>query len=270
MWSEAGQALAGFHKALLTLCAARSDLFALLSLPGHYRGDAASEHVNSLKAPVPTDRLWSFGALYHPWLIMSEDSPAPSFRMTPPDGTVCGMIARRTLARGAWIAPANEPLLGPVELTPGVGADRLVDLQALGINPIRQEPRGFLTLSAYTLSDDPDYESIHVRRLLILLRRLALRQGADYVFEPNSPAFRRSVQRGFEILLGDMFLRGAFAGATPDTAFRVVTNDKLNTAASVDQGRFLVELQVAPAQPLVFLTVRLVQTGNQSLVVQEG
>lgn len=267
--SEAGQDLQAFHRALLTLCAARADLFALLSLPDHYREDAALEHVSSLKGSFPTDRLWSFGALYHPWLTGREDSPVPAFRTAPPEGAICGMIARRTLARGAWIAPANEPLQGPVALAPLMAAARLIDLQSAGINPLRQVPQGFLTLSAFTLSDDPDFESIHVRRLLILLRRLALRRGAEYVFEPNDVTFRRAVRRGFELLLGDMFLRGAFAGATPDTAFRVVTSDMLNTPTSVDQGRFIVELQVAPAQPLVFLTVRLVQTGDQSLVVQE-
>ena len=31
VWSDAGQALEGFHRALLTLCAARSDLFASVS-----------------------------------------------------------------------------------------------------------------------------------------------------------------------------------------------------------------------------------------------
>ena len=42
-----------------------------------------------------------------------------------------------------------------------------------------------MVLSADTLSDDPDLRPINVRRLLILLRRLALRLGATYVFEPQ-------------------------------------------------------------------------------------
>jgi phage tail sheath protein FI len=141
-------------------------------------------------------------------------------------------------------------------------------LQDAQLNLIRQEARGFLALNADTLSGDEDLRQINVRRLLILLRRLALRHGATYVFEPNSPAFRRSVQRGFEALLERLFLRGAFAGATAATSFQVVTGDALNTRQSVEAGRFIVELRVAPAQPLTFLTIRLVQTGERGFVTE--
>jgi phage tail sheath protein FI len=34
----------------------------------------------------------------------------------------------------------------------------------------------------------------------------------------------------------------------------------------MDQGRFIVELRVAPSLPLAFLTVRLVQTGAEILL----
>ena len=176
---------------------------------------------------------------------------------------------QRTLARGAWIAPANEYLQGVVALTPAIDRSRWLDLQDAQLNLIRHEPRGFTAMNSDTLSTDDDLRLINVRRLLILLRRLALRLGATYVFEPNSDAFRRSVQRGFEAMLDGMFLRGAFAGATAATSYQVVTDTSVNTAQSVDQGRFIVELRVAPSLPLTFLTIRLVQTGDRTLVTQE-
>ena len=101
-----------------------------------------------------------------------------------------------------------------------------------------------------------------------MLRRAALKLGADYVFEPNDDPFRRSVQRGFEGLLDGMFLRGAFAGRTSRDAFQVVTDNTLNTPASVDQGRFFVELRVAPSLPLSFLTVRLLQAADRTFVTE--
>jgi phage tail sheath protein FI len=107
-----------------------------------------------------------------------------------------------------------------------------------------------------------------VRRLLILLRRLALRRGAAYVFEPNSDTFRRLVQRGFEAMLDSMFMQGAFAGGTPDTSFQVVTDTSLNTPQSVEQGRFIVELRVAPSLPMTFLTIRLVQNATNGSVTE--
>ncbi len=177
-------------------------------------------------------------------------------------------MAQRAITRGTWIAPANELLRGVVALTPAIARENRLRLQEAQINLIRQEPRGFLALSADTLSEDPELRPLNVRRLLILLRRLALRLGATYVFEANSDAFRRLVQRSFEAMLGQMFARGAFAGSTPETAFQVVTSSSLNTAQSVEEGRFIVELRVAPSLPMTFLTIRLVQTSDRGVVTE--
>jgi phage tail sheath protein FI len=186
----------------------------------------------------------------------------------PPDGAACGVLAARAFARGAWIAPANEPLRGVIGLNPPVARARLLDLQEAQINVFQQQPRGFLAMSEDTLADDDDLRPINVRRLLILLRRLATRLGSRYVFEPNDDSFRRLVQRGFEAMLDDLFSRGAFAGKTRQTSFQVVTSDSLNTQTSVDQGRFIVELRVAPSLPLTFLTIRLIAAGDRGMIVE--
>jgi hypothetical protein len=275
-------ALLAVQRALLRMCAARGDLLAVLALPEHYREDQAVEHVETLKLPPGTIRgtagvealsvgeaaVFSYAAVYHPWLIGREEDRLNNFRRIPPDGAACGILARRALARGAWIAPANEVLRGVVALTPRICNERYLGLQEAQINLVRQEPRGFMALSADTLRTDPDQRPINVRRLLMLLRRLALRLGSRYVFEPNDDSFRRLVQRGFEAMLDDMFVRGAFAGATPATSFQVVTSSALNTPQSVDLGRFIVELRVRPSLPMTFLTIRLVQTDNGAFVTE--
>jgi hypothetical protein len=286
------------HWALLRMCAARGDLFAVLALPEHYRETAAMSYVAALKSPasagvtveldVPEGSLsgqtlatiqplgageaaaLSYGAAYHPWLMGREAQQPDMFLSTPPDGATCGVLAQRAFARGAWIAPANEPLQGVAALTPSMGRAYWISLLEAQLNLIRQEPHGFLALSADTLSDDDVLRPINVRRLLILLRRLALRMGAEYVFEPNNGALHRAVQRDFETMLGTMFAQGAFAGAVPEQAFQVNAGEMLNPLQSVDQGRFIVELLVAPSQPLVFMTLRLVQTGQSGVVLEVG
>jgi hypothetical protein len=280
-------ALLGVHRALLRACAARADALAVLSLPDHYLTDQVTKHVQLLapsetaasgrrarslpESLVPTmdygeDSALSYGALYHPWSVVR--TPDDVVLRSPPDGGACGILARRALERGAWIAPANEAWRGLVALTPLIPAADRLSLQQAQVNLLRQEPRGFLTLNADTLSLDDDLRPIHVRRLLILLRRLALALGPAYVFEPNDAPFRRLVQRNFEALLEGLFRAGAFAGATPAESFQVVTGENLNTPRSVEAGQFIVELRVAPAQPLTFVTVRLVQAGNGDLTVQ--
>jgi len=287
--------LLNIHRSLLRMAAASGELFALLGLPGHYRVIDSLRYVARLRTQrdfSDTDnhheldfterRALSYGALYHPWVVFasqaavkplnkSQTFPASSNTqlVCPPDGIATAMLAARAALRGAWIAPANQSLLDVVALTPQIQEDAWLSLQDAQINLLRTDARGFLTLSADTLADDPELRPINVRRLLILLRRLALRRGTSYVFEPNDDVLRRAVERGFTFLLTDLFRRGAFAGATVAESFRVVTSGAINTNADRDNGRFFVELRVAPSLPLKFLTIRLTQNGER-LTVLEG
>lgn len=260
-------ALAPVHQAMLRMCAARGDILAVLSLPKDFRDADARRYAASLRKSVQAGGrdVGSYGALYHPWLI----GRAVAARATPPDGAMCGVMARRAIERGAWVAPANEPISGAFAVTPELGRERWGALFDEQLNVVLNEPRGVMSLSALTLAADGDLRQINVRRLLMLLRRLALREGNRYVFEPNSDAFGRLVQRGFEAVLGGMFVRGAFAGRTAADAYRVVTNPGLNPRASLDQGRFIVELRVAPTQPLAFINIRLVRDADRA-IVSEG
>jgi phage tail sheath protein FI len=174
-----------------------------------------------------------------------------------------GSIAARAIARGAWVAPANQALPDVVELTPALtraAAERLREVQ---LNPLLQEPAGFVAVAADTLSVDADLRPLGVRRLMSLLRRVALLHGPGYAFEPNSGAVHRAIERRFGELLTRLHVLGAFAGATPEQAYQVrtVVDDR-----DLDAGRLVVELKVAPSRPLVFLTVRLVQTGDGTRV----
>ncbi|HKG94976.1 MAG TPA: hypothetical protein VKA84_23875 [Gemmatimonadaceae bacterium] len=274
------------HRLLLRFCAARRDAMAVLSLPQHYREDDALRHVRRLGAPLAPEvplyedparrgptvsplsagerEALGFAALYHGWVHTRDEDGA--VRAVSPAGAACGVIARRAIERGAWVAPANEALRGVVAVERPAAPARWEELLRQQVNVLRQHARGFVVMSADTLAPDEEVRPVGVRRLLILLRREASRRGAGYVFEPNDDSFRRMVQRGFEALLGDLFRRGAFAGLTADSAFRVVTGEGLNTPRSVDAGRFVVELRVAPSRPMTFLTLRLVQTGERVLV----
>ncbi len=271
--------LLAVQRALLRMCAARGDIFAVLDLPEHFKKDEAVNYVSTLKATkgltAPTAQVepfsadektaLSFGAVYHPWLIVREDD-FEAVGNIPSSGAICGVFARRSAERGAWIAPANEALQNVLGLAGEFGRDTFLDFQDALVNLVRHEPTGFLVLDSDTLSDDFDLRQINVRRLLSLLRRLAVKHGAEYVFEPNNERFRRSVQRGFRSLLDKMFVRGAFAGATPATSYQVVISDTLNNFQSVEQGRFIVELRVAPSLPLRFVTVRLINAGGRTSV----
>jgi phage tail sheath protein FI len=265
------------HRALIRLCAARSDLVAVLSLPAHWREEESLAYTAALKGGTRVtneilplgageSRAFSYAALYHPWIL--ERAPDSVATRRPPDGTVVGAIARRALTRGAWIAPANDPFTGVLGLVPALTPARHLELLLAQVNLLRSEPHGVVTLSADTLSDDPELRPLNIRRLLILLRRAALRLGQTYVFEPNDATLQRIVRGAFESLLQRLFMRGAFAGATAEASYRVVLEEPLNNPRTNDRGAFFVELRVAPANPLSFLTLRLVQLGERATAIE--
>jgi hypothetical protein len=292
-----GAHLLAVQRALLRFCAARGDLLALLAMPRHYRQEKALAHVAALTSPGGGDEeattdaghvrvrpltagevgVLSYGALFHPWTATRSEGHGAeaAIRLIPPDGAVCGTVAARAGARGAWVAPANEPIKDVISLEPAIGRQGWASLFDAQVNVIRRDPRGFLLLSADTLSPDASLRPINVRRLLILLRRLALREGMTYVFEPNRPAFHRLVQHRFDRLLAGLYTRGAFAGDAPETAYQVVVNEggerhsSVDTSASLERGRLIVDLRVAPSRPLAFITVRLIQVGHEELAIQE-
>ena len=281
---EEATALAAVQRALLRFCCARGDLLALLALPRGFREDEALDHLRHLSVgnglplapggvPLLTDGerpVLGYGALHHPWIARRALDGGGEPLWAPPEGAVAGTCAALALTRGAWIAPANVPLRDVVALDPAFSSRSWSRLLAVRINLLRPDPRGFLALSADTLGADEETRPINVRRLLSLLRRLALREGTDLVFAPYDAAFPLRVWERFDRLLTGLYLRGAFAGAIAGEGFRVVVDRSVNPPEAVDQGRFVAELRVAPSRPLAFINVRLVQTAQSPLAVEEG
>lgn len=251
------------------LAAARSDWIAVLGLPKHYRPPNVQTHQRQLLEAVRRegDTTDSYLTMYHPWLIRREETG--ELLHTHPVGPMLGVMAARSLQRGAWVAPANEPLAEILGTLPKLATTDEQLLYSAGINPIRQLPQGFVAWGNFTQSVDPDLEDLNVRRLLILLRRLALQEGQSLVFSPHDDALERRVQQQFEQVLTRLFNQGAFAGRVPAEAYQVVVDRTLNPRNQIEQGRLMVELRVAPAQPMTFITVRLIQQDSDSLTVQE-
>lgn len=262
------------HRAMLRFAAARKDVLSVLSLPESDQVDEARRHATRLRTPgavleTQEENSLSFGALYYPWLL----SPVEDGRQlvpTPPGAAACGTIADRTLRDGAWVAPANQSLASTQSVVPPIAADEPADLNARNVNVFAEGPGGIRTLTAATLARNSDLEPISTRRLLSLVRRLALREGPELVFENNTPLLRRRIAEQFDDLLRRLFERGAFAGTRPSEGYRVVTGSSVNPPEEVERGRLVVELRIAPSRPLKFLTVRLVQRGDGTTVAGEG
>jgi hypothetical protein len=220
----------------------------------------------------------SYAAAYHPWLgtlppqLPSAGPPAagvpPPARLAPPSAFAAGIIAAREIAAGLPTGPANEIAAGAVTI-----ADRVTDaehaaLHPLGINVFRAERDGFRLTAARTLSRDPYYRQLTVRRLITMLRLTLDRESQWVVFEPHTAVLRSVLVLHISDLLHDQFLAGAFAGATEAESYFVRADADLNPPESVALGRIVLEVGVAPSSPLEFIVLRITQDGD-AVDVQE-
>jgi Bacteriophage tail sheath protein len=257
------------QRALITLCAARADLVALLSLPLHLDAAATLDWQSQLTATgaltaSTTSALTplSYAGFWHPWLLVPEPTTPQldPLRALAPDGAVAGMIAGRELARGVWVAPAYQALHGPVGLRPALTQADVVRLFDAHACVITHRPGAFAPLAAHTLAE-ASLLQLSVRRLLILVRKIALRAGQRYVFEVDNDRFRDLVRRRFQRILDQLVRAGALH------AGHVVVDD---TADATENGQLIVTLHLAPSSPIEFITVTLVRTGEGLLEVWEG
>lgn len=272
--------LLAVHRLMLRTAAARGDLFALLGLPETHRWPQALSHAQALRStsdagrPSATAvpplgageaRALSHGSLQHAWIYTRRGDARQGNTLIgcPPDGAIAGQLAASALARGAWMAVANVPLKDVVATSLNPSTTERQALLEAQVNPVWLSPTGHVLGSADTLLGDADWRSINVRRLMCLLRRVALKHGAQYVFEPNGTALQRTVERAFNALLDSLFQRGAFAGRNVNEAFQVVVGEEVNTPQRFDAGQFWVDLRVSPALPMRFLTVRLLRSGER-------
>ncbi|MCG2593181.1 phage tail sheath subtilisin-like domain-containing protein [Ramlibacter sp. XY19] len=214
----------------------------------------------------------SWVAAYHPWLIPArrknddvEASQVYERRLTP-SAAAAGIIARRELEHGIQWGPANEVAREVVHVAEPQPEGRADALHPLGINCYVREPRGIALVAARTLARDAQWRQLSVRRLLLMLRRALLADMQWVVFEPNGPALWRDVRHAIESLLRGLFRAGAFAGRTEGESFfvRVLTERVL-----LDRGELVVEIGVAPAEPLEFILVRLRRDADGTLNLEE-
>jgi len=270
------------HVATLRLAAGTGEMVALLGLPEAWHAEAARRFAAHLRTLSPgyggasqlgrhEARALSYGALFHPWLVYRTDreqaAPAAALAAAPPLGCVAGTMAETARSRGVWIAHANVAMTDVIGLAPALPHAAQQPLYDERINMVRRMPLGFMLHDNDTLADEPEWKEITVRRLMILLRRIALEQGNIYVFEPHGPVLRRAVENHFGRLLDDLQVRGAFAGKTSSQSFNIAVDARPGNA---DLGRLEVEIGVAPSVPMRFLTLRLLQQGGRLSLAEEA
>jgi phage tail sheath protein FI len=208
-----------------------------------------------------------YATLYYPW-VKVFDPEAGTNRFVPPSGHIAGVWARNDATRGVHKAPANEVIRGAVALETQLTRNEQELLNPTGINCVRSFPgRGVRVWGARTLSSDPAWRYLNVRRLFNYVEESILAGTQWVVFEPNDDALWARVRRTVSAFLVNEWRRGALFGLTPDEAFYVKCDRETNPAEGIDAGQVVCEIGIAPVKPAEFVIFRLAQlSGGTSLV----
>jgi phage tail sheath protein FI len=212
-----------------------------------------------------------YAALYYPWLLVYDPLRLGGevVRAIPPSGHVAGIFARTDLREGVHKAPANEVVYWAQAPVLEIGAEEQGILNPAGVNCIRTFPgRGLRVYGARTVSSDPDWRYVNVRRLLMMVEEAVEDSLQWAAFEPNSYDLRRTIRLAITGFLEALWEAGALAGTKVDEAFFVRCDDTNNPPSEADAGRLIVDVGVAPAIPAEFVVFRIGRTEAELLITE--
>jgi phage tail sheath protein FI len=209
-------------------------------------------------------------ALYYPWIEVTDPLTKRPMMM-PPSGHLAGLWSRVDSTRGVHKAPANEPLLGVNGLDFLVTQGEQGELNRVGINCIRAFPgRGIRVWGARTLSSDPEWRYINVRRLFNFISESIMSGTQWSVFEPNDPALWSKLTINIWSFLNRVYRSGALFGANASEAFYVKCDAETNPPEVIEAGQVVCEIGISPVKPAEFVVFRLSQfTGGGGAEVTE-
>lgn len=241
----------------LLYCKNRQDCFFVADPPSSINTATAMKTFKNFSSP--------YGALYYPWVYISDPLSGGQKKLVPPSGVVAGTYAYTDTNRGVHKAPAGVTD-GYLDSVNGVAAIVTKTEQELlnpvGINVIRSFPAGICIWGARTTADpkaDAEWVYINVRRLITYIER-SLYKGTQWVvFEPNDQNLWGNVKRNITAFLTKVWRDGALFGSTPDEAFFVKVDAENNPPELRDLGQLIIDVGVAPVKPAEFVVIRIGQ-----------
>ncbi len=246
--------------AITNQCEQLKDRFAVLQTLEN-RNDA-----NSIDPPIDS----SYGAIYYPWVRVFDPRINDAVKI-PPGGHVTGIIARTDIERGVHKAPANAVVRGiitsdlsgnrkPVEYQVTKGHQDILNPKGVNvIRDFRSDGRSIRVWGARTMSSDPQWKYVNVRRLFLFVEE-SIDEGTQWVvFEPNHEPTWAAVRRSLTNFLITVWRSGALMGVTQDEAFFVKCDRTTMTQDDIDNGRLICFIGIAPVKPAEFVIFRISQ-----------
>jgi phage tail sheath protein FI len=211
-----------------------------------------------------SSRDTKYAAFYFPWITVSD--PRSGARVDiPPGGPVLGIYARTDNTRGVYKAPANETVAGALDVRYDINQRTQEVLNPRGVNVIRRFPgRGIRVWGARTLSSDPLWKYVPVRRLFIFIESSIYNSTQWVVFEPNDYKLWARVNQTVTLFLRTQWREGALLGLKEEEAFSVSVGRETMTEDDILNGRLIIEVGIAPVRPAEFVIFRVFQKTQEA------
>jgi len=190
-------------------------------------------------------------------------------------GDVYGVHAYNDAKAEVWFAPAGLQR-GRIPNTLGVHynvgtpgrSSEMDDLVNNQISPIVDfSDEGTVIWGEQTLQRAPSaLQSLHIRRLLIYMRKALLKINRIYLFEPNDPVTWRRVYNLINPWMDDLLKRRAFYEylIQCDQDARSIDDAILNTPERIDRGEFTCRLFIKPTRTLKYFGIEAVITKSNA------
>ena len=207
-------------------------------------------------------RSSKYAAIYYPWIYVADPRPGRGTQRLklPPSGFVAGIYARNDIEHAVFKAPANEVVRLAVDFEYRLSKAHQELLNPNGVNCFRFfERRGMLLWGARTISDDPEWKYVNLRRYFAYLEQSIDRGTQWAVFENNNEPLWANVRRTIEDFLYNEWRRGGLMGEKPEKAYFVRCDRSTMTQNDLDNGRLVCLIGVAPVKPAEFVIFRIGQ-----------
>jgi len=215
----------------------------------------AIQDVRALRARLDS----KYAALYYPWVRILDPVTQREINL-PPSGFVAGIYARNDINRAVYKAPANEVVNLAIGFEQLLNKSQQDVLNPEGINCFRYfVGRGFRLWGARTISSDPEWKYVNLRRYFAYLEH-SIDKGTQWaVFEPNGEALWANIRRTIEDFLFNEWVSGALLGDKPEKAYFVRCDRSTMTQNDLDNGRLVCQIGIAPLRPAEFVIFRIGQ-----------
>jgi uncharacterized protein len=256
-----GQTSQDVQNAIITHCTKMRYRFGVLDAPDR----AKLRDVQTQRQNYDT----TYAALYYPWMIIRDPFGRNGDVLSiPPSGHVSGIYARSDNQRGVHKAPANETLLGIRELQFRLtkGEQDILNPQHINcLRDFRDMNRGLRVWGARTLSSDPEWKYVNVRRLFQFVEKSIELATQFAVFEPNSEPLWATINRSVTRFLTAVWQSGALEGTKAEEAFFVKVDRTTMTQNDIDNGRLIILIGIAPVKPAEFVIFRISQKTREAV-----